>query len=57
MGNAAILRALAKLNLQPDEIILELLFTRLLDAVRSRLSAIAPTFLIGKNLKQLPTQL
>lgn len=37
MGSAAILRAIATYNIQPDAIILELPFTRLVDAVNSRL--------------------
>lgn len=45
MGSAAILRAVAYEKVNPDAVILELPFARLLDAVRSRLRAIkAPTF-------------
>jgi len=45
MGSAAILRAIAYEKVNPDAIILELPYARLLDAVRSRLKAIqVPTF-------------
>ena len=37
MGTAAILKAVAQKKVNPDAIVLELPFTRLLDAVRSRL--------------------
>ena len=37
MGSAAILKAIATQNLQPDAVILELPFARFIDAVRSRL--------------------
>ncbi|NER94752.1 MAG: alpha/beta hydrolase [Symploca sp. SIO1B1] len=40
MGTAAILQAIAQENIEPDAIILELPFARLLDAVRSRWQAI-----------------
>jgi alpha-beta hydrolase superfamily lysophospholipase len=39
MGSAAILRAIAQENIQPDAIILELPFARLTSAVKSRLEA------------------
>jgi uncharacterized protein len=39
MGSAAILRAIARENIQPDAIILELPFARLTSAVKSRLEA------------------
>ena len=49
MGSAAILRAIAKENIQPDRIILELPFTHLLSAVKSRLErANIPTFPLGE---------
>ncbi len=45
MGTAAILKAVAQKKVNPDAIVLELPFTRLLDAVRSRLKARKiPTF-------------
>lgn len=45
MGSTAILRAIARENIAPDAVILELPFARLLDAVRSRLRAAGlPTF-------------
>lgn len=45
MGSAAILRAIANEKVNPEAVILELPFARLLDAVRSRLRAIRiPTF-------------
>jgi uncharacterized protein len=45
MGSAAILKAVAQEQVNPDAIILELPFARLQDAVRSRLKAIGvPTF-------------
>lgn len=45
MGSAAILKAVADEKINPDVVILELPFARLLDAVRSRLSASwIPTF-------------
>lgn len=45
MGSAAILRAIANNKVNPEAVILELPFARLLDAVRSRLRAIRfPTF-------------
>lgn len=45
MGSAAILKAVAQESINPDAIILELPFARLLDAVRSRLKAIrVPSF-------------
>lgn len=40
MGSAAILRAVAQEKVNPDAVILELPFTQLLDAVRSRLKAL-----------------
>jgi uncharacterized protein len=49
MGSAAILRAIAHEKVEPDAIILELPFARLLDAVRSRLRARSvPTFPISE---------
>lgn len=51
MGSAAILRAIAHENVNPDAVILELPFARLLDAVRSRLRAFKiPTFPIAEML-------
>lgn len=51
MGSAAILRAVAQERVNPDAIILELPFARLLDAVRSRLKAIRfPTFPMAELL-------
>lgn len=51
MGTAAILKAIAQEKVKPDGVILELPFTRLLDAVRSRLKAIGlPTFPIAELL-------
>ena len=45
MGSAAILKAIANEKVNPEAVILELPFARLLDAVRSRLRAIrVPTF-------------
>lgn len=45
MGSAAVLRAIAHHNVQPDAIILELPFTRLTNAIENRLSAFhLPTF-------------
>ena len=37
MGSAAILRAIAQLNLEPDAVVLELPFTSLLDAIKIRI--------------------
>ncbi|MBL1174793.1 MAG: alpha/beta fold hydrolase [Pantanalinema sp. GBBB05] len=51
MGSAAILKAVAHEKVNPDAVILELPFARLLDAVRSRLRAIRlPTFPIAEML-------
>lgn len=51
MGSAAILRAVAHEKVNPDAVILELPFARLLDAVRSRLRAIRiPTFPMAEML-------
>lgn len=51
MGTAAILKALAQEKIQPDAIILELPFARLIDAVKSRLKAIRiPTFPLAELL-------
>lgn len=51
MGTAAILKAVAQEKVKPDTIILELPFTRLLDAVRSRVKAIRmPTFPLAELL-------
>ena len=51
MGSAAILRAIAKENINPDGIILELPFARLLDAVKSRLKVMKiPSFPIAQLL-------
>jgi alpha-beta hydrolase superfamily lysophospholipase len=51
MGSAAILKAVAHEKVNPDAVILELPFARLLDAVRSRLRAIrVPTFLLAELL-------
>ena len=51
MGTAAILKAIAQKGIQPDAIILELPFSRLLDAVRSRLKAFhVPTFPVSELL-------
>ncbi len=51
MGSAAILKAIAHETVNPDAVILELPFARLLDAVRSRLRAIrVPTFPIAEML-------
>jgi alpha-beta hydrolase superfamily lysophospholipase len=45
MGSAAILKAVAQREVNPDAIILELPFDRLIDAVKSRLKAFKiPTF-------------
>ncbi|MEM8779958.1 MAG: alpha/beta fold hydrolase [Cyanobacteria bacterium P01_G01_bin.49] len=49
MGSTAIVRAIAQENVDPDAVILELPFARLLDAVRSRLKAISfPRFPIAE---------
>ncbi|MCU0544231.1 MAG: alpha/beta hydrolase [Oscillatoriaceae cyanobacterium Prado104] len=49
MGSAAILKAVAREKINPDAVILELPFARLLDSVRSRLRAIrVPTFPIAE---------
>jgi len=49
MGSAAILKAIADEKINPDAVILELPFARLLDAVRSRLRASwIPTFPIAE---------
>ncbi|MCC0177090.1 alpha/beta hydrolase [Waterburya agarophytonicola K14] len=49
MGTAAILKAIAEVNITPDGIILELPFTRLLNAVKSRLHrSNIPTFPIAE---------
>jgi len=51
MGSAAILKAVAQEPINPDAIILELPFARLLDAVRSRLKAIrVPSFPMAELL-------
>ncbi|WP_439346254.1 alpha/beta hydrolase [Vacuolonema iberomarrocanum] len=51
MGSAAILRAIAREGIDPDAVILELPFARLVDAVRSRLRAIrVPTFPLAEML-------
>ncbi|MEP0910261.1 alpha/beta fold hydrolase [Leptolyngbya sp. GB1-A1] len=51
MGSAAILRAVAREQVNPDAVILELPFARLLDAVRSRLRAVRlPPFPIAEML-------
>lgn len=51
MGSAAILRAVAREKANPEAIIIELPFARLLDAVRSRLKAIGiPTFPMSELL-------
>ena len=51
MGTAAILKAVAQEKIQPDALILELPFARLLDAVRSRLKAVyMPTFPLAELL-------
>ncbi|MBW4657705.1 MAG: alpha/beta fold hydrolase [Drouetiella hepatica Uher 2000/2452] len=51
MGSAAILKAIAHEKVNPDAVILELPFARLLDTVRSRLRAIrVPTFPIAEML-------
>ncbi|MBW4690955.1 MAG: alpha/beta fold hydrolase [Lyngbya sp. HA4199-MV5] len=51
MGTGAILKAIAQKEIQPDAVILELPFTRLLDAVRSRLRAVhVPTFPLAELL-------
>jgi alpha-beta hydrolase superfamily lysophospholipase len=51
MGSAAILKAIAHEKINPDAVILELPFARLLDAVRSRLRAIrVPTFPMAEML-------
>ncbi|MBI4783758.1 MAG: alpha/beta fold hydrolase [Oscillatoriophycideae cyanobacterium NC_groundwater_1537_Pr4_S-0.65um_50_18] len=51
MGSAAILKAVAEEQINPDAVILELPFARLLDAVRSRLSAInVPIFPMAELL-------
>lgn len=51
MGSAAILRAVAHEKVNPEAIIIELPFARLLDAVRSRLRAIRiPTFPMSELL-------
>jgi len=51
MGSAAILRAIAHEKVNPDAVILELPFARLLDAVSSRLRAArVPTFPIAEML-------
>jgi alpha-beta hydrolase superfamily lysophospholipase len=51
MGSAAILKAVAHEKINPDAVILELPFARLLDAVRSRLRAIRfPTFPMAEML-------
>jgi alpha-beta hydrolase superfamily lysophospholipase len=47
MGSAAILKAIAQEKIEPDGIILELPFTRLLNAVKSRLQA--------RNVPSFPT--
>ncbi|MDY7015981.1 MAG: alpha/beta fold hydrolase [Cyanobacteriota bacterium] len=49
MGTSAILRAIASENVEPDAIILELPFARLLDAVKVRLQALnIPSFPLGE---------
>ncbi len=49
MGSAAILRAIAQHNIQPDRIILELPFVRLLNAVKNRLKIYSiPSFIMGE---------
>jgi alpha-beta hydrolase superfamily lysophospholipase len=51
MGSAAILKAVAHEKVNPDAVILELPFARLVDAVRSRLRAIRfPTFPMAEML-------
>jgi uncharacterized protein len=51
MGSAAILKAVAQENVNPDAIILELPFARLLDAVRSRIrEASVPTFPLAESI-------
>lgn len=51
MGSAAILKAVAHEKVNPDAVILELPFARLLDAVRSRLRAVRiPTFPMAEML-------
>jgi uncharacterized protein len=51
MGSAAILKAVAHEQVNPDAVILELPFARLLDAVKSRLRAIrVPTFPLAEML-------
>jgi alpha-beta hydrolase superfamily lysophospholipase len=51
MGSAAILKAIAHEKVNPDAVVLELPFARLLDAVRSRLRAIrVPPFPIAELL-------
>lgn len=51
MGSVAVLKAVAQKKVNPDAIILELPFARLLDAVRSRLKAIRfPTFPMAELL-------
>ncbi|MDM9385184.1 alpha/beta hydrolase [Chlorogloeopsis sp. ULAP01] len=51
MGSAAILKALAQEKIEPDAIILELPFARLLNAVKSRLRAVnIPSFLTAELL-------
>jgi uncharacterized protein len=51
MGSAAILKAVAHEKVNPDAVILELPFARLLDAVKSRLRAIrVPTFPMAEML-------
>jgi alpha-beta hydrolase superfamily lysophospholipase len=51
MGSAAILKAVADKAVNPDGIIIELPFARLLDALRSRLRAISlPTFPLAELL-------
>ncbi|MEM8643249.1 MAG: alpha/beta hydrolase [Cyanobacteria bacterium P01_G01_bin.54] len=49
MGSAAILKAVGQAQIQPSAIILELPFARLLNGVKTRLSAIGiPSFLTGE---------
>lgn len=51
MGSAAILKAVAQEKINPDAVIVELPFARLIDAVKSRLRAIkVPTFPLAEML-------